>query len=266
MTMAREALESSGHFSGTTRGHFFEGAVHAEALARLEHLVEAGGRSGLVVGPRGTGKSMVLRVFAAEVRASGHEAILIDVTGLDRVQFLERLVQRLGVTSRARGRSIGLWTEVSDALSGRALALRPTVLIVDHLDRALSDCQQMVERLSTRDGSRAAETWILALSGRLFPLVPRAWRERHDLRIDLAALSEDESHAFVRSLLNALGRSHDLLDSAAAAIVAAAHGSPADLCRASEVALMLADGPHPRVSGEAFEAILQELRGLRFTA
>ena len=266
MTMAREGLDSSRNFSGMTRGHFFEGAVQTEALARLEHLVEAGGRSGLVVGPRGTGKSTVLRAFAADVRTSGHEAIVIDVTGLDRVQFLERLVQRLGVTSRARGRSIGLWTEVSDALTGRALALRRTVLIVDHLDRALSDCQQMVERLSTRDESRDAETWILALSGRLFPLVPRAWRERHDLRIDLAALSEDESYAFVRSLLDALDRPHDALDAAAAAIVAAAHGVPADLCRASEVALMLADGPHPRLSGEALEAILQELRGLRFSA
>jgi type II secretory pathway predicted ATPase ExeA len=264
--MAREGLESSGNFSGMTRGHFFEGAVHEEALARLEHLVEAGGRSGLVVGPRGSGKSTVLRVFAADVRASGHEAIVIDVTGLDRVQFLERLVQRLGVTSRARGRSIGLWTEVSDALSGRALAARHIVLVVDHLDRALSDCQQMVERLSTRVDSRPAETWILALSGRLFPLVPRAWRERHDLRIDLAALSEDESYAFVRSLLDSLGRPRDVLDSAAAAIVAAAHGVPADLCRACEVALMLADGPHPRISGEDLEAILQELRGLRFSA
>jgi type II secretory pathway predicted ATPase ExeA len=266
VSMAREGLESSMNFSGMTRGHFFEGPVHAEALARLEHLVEAGGRSGLVVGPRGTGKSTVLRMFAAEVRASGQEAILIDVTGLDRVQFLERLIPRLGVTSRARGKSIGLWTEVTDALCGRALAARGTVLIVDHLDRALSDCQQMVERLSTRDGSRAAETWILALSGRLFPLVPRAWRERNDLRIDLAALSEDESHAFVRSLLDSLGRPHDLLDAAAAAIVAASHGIPADLCRACEVALMLTDGPHPRVSGEALEAILRELRGLRFSA
>ncbi len=141
VSIAREGLESSDHILSAGDSHFFAGGVHQEAMARLEHLVEGGSRCGIVVGPRGTGKSTVLNVFAQDCRAIGCETVAIDVTGRDGVEFLERLSQRLGVTSRARGRASALWTEVSDALAGRERAGQHCVLVIDHLDRALSDCQ-----------------------------------------------------------------------------------------------------------------------------
>jgi type II secretory pathway predicted ATPase ExeA len=266
VSIAREGLENSDHALAAGDSHFFAGAIHVEALARLEHLVESGCRSGIVVGPRGTGKSTVLNVFAQDCRAAGCEALSIDVTGLDGVQFLERLAQRLEVTSRARRRVIALWSEVADALAGRALAGRRCVLMVDHLDRAMKDCQHLVSRLSTRGYGSHAETWILAFSGRLFPMVPREWREHNELRIELGPLSERESHAFLQSLLAFVNCPRDAFDETADALVAAASGIPADLARLVELAGLLADGSQTRVSPEEFGAVLDELRGLRFSA
>ena len=265
MSIAREGLEKSAQDCGAPALHYFEGTTHAEALARLEYFVESALRCGIVIGPRGTGKSTALNVFGQDCRAIGCEAVSIDVTGLDDVQFLERLAQRLGVTSRARGRAIALWSEVTDALCGRALAGQPLVLIVDHLDRALKDCQHLLRRFVARGGNDRAETWILGFSGRTFPMVPREWREQNDLRIELAPLDERESHAFLQSLLEFARRPGDTFDAAADALVAAAHGIPADLTRMAELSL-LANGPETRVSAEVFSAVLEELRGLRFSA
>jgi type II secretory pathway predicted ATPase ExeA len=266
VSIAREGMENSARLLGGNASHFFASAIHVEALARLEHLVESGLRCGIIVGPRGTGKSTVLGVFAQSARAAGCETASIDVTGLDEIQFLERLVQRLEVTSRARGRAIALWSEVTDALSGRALAGQPCVLIVDHLDRAMRDCQHLVRRLSSRGRRDLAETWILGFSGRSFPMVPREWREQNDLRIELTPLDERESDAFLRSLLEFVGRPNDAFDGIADALVAAASGVPAELRRLSELSLLLAEGPQSRVSPEALGAVLGELRGLRFSA
>ena len=268
MSIAREGLEDSQgpHASVPAGSHFFAGSTHAEALARLEHLVENGSHCGIVTGPRGTGKSTVLHVFAQGCRAAGVETVSIDVTGLAGQQFLERLVERLQVTSRARGRVVRLWTEVVDALAGRALASRDCVLVVDHLDRALGDCQRLVQRLVARADTERFETWVLAFSGRQFPMVPREWRERTDLRIELGPLNEAESHAFLQSLAEAFGRPADAFASTAAALVLAAGGGASDLRRLGELSLLLAADSDARVSTETLDAVLEELRGLRYSA
>jgi type II secretory pathway predicted ATPase ExeA len=266
VSIAREGLNDSARLLGGNASHFFASAIHVEALARLEHLIESGLRCGIIVGPRGTGKSTVLDVFAQNCRAAGCEAVSIDVTALDEIQFLERLAQRLEVTSRARGRALTLWGEVTDALCGRALAGRHCVVTVDHLDRAMRDCQHLVRRLSSRRSRDLAETWIFGFSGRSFPMVLREWREQNDLRIELAPLDERDSHAFVQSLLEFFGRSSDAFVGVADALVAAASGVPAELRRLSELSLLLAEGSQSRVSPESLQAVLDQLGGLRFSA
>jgi type II secretory pathway predicted ATPase ExeA len=268
VSIAREGLENSqgAHSSAPAGSHFFAGGTHAEALARLEHLVENGSHCGIVTGPRGTGKSTVLHVFAQGCRAAGLETVSIDVTGLAGQQFLERLAQRLQVTSRARGRVVRLWTEIVDALAGRALASRNCVLVLDHLDRALGDCQRLVQRLVARADTERFETWVLAFSGRLFPMVPRQWRERTDLRIELGPLNKAESHAFLRSLGESFGRPADAFEATADALVRAAGGVASDLRRMGELSLLLAADPDNRVSTETLDAVLEELRGLRYSA
>ena len=44
---------------------FYQSPTHEEALARLQFLVDQQRRLGLLVGPPGSGKSLLLEVFAA---------------------------------------------------------------------------------------------------------------------------------------------------------------------------------------------------------
>ena len=45
---------------------FYQSPTHEEALARLHFLVEQHRRLGLLLGPDGSGKSLLLEVFAAQ--------------------------------------------------------------------------------------------------------------------------------------------------------------------------------------------------------
>ena len=50
---------------------FHPSPTHEEALARLHFLVDDGRRLGLLSGSRGSGKSLLLQVFARQIRRVG---------------------------------------------------------------------------------------------------------------------------------------------------------------------------------------------------
>ena len=50
---------------------FYQSPTHEEALARLHFLVEQNRRLGVLLGEPGSGKSLLLEVFAAEGRRDG---------------------------------------------------------------------------------------------------------------------------------------------------------------------------------------------------
>jgi general secretion pathway protein A len=266
VSIARESSQTAQGVGAAVGSHFFAGTTHGEALFRLEHLVENDCRCGVVAGPSGTGKSTVLAVFVEECRRAGLEAVAIDVTGLSSLELLERLARQLGVTSQAHGRAVVLWTEVTDALVGCGLAGQGCVVVVDHLDRAKNDCRQLVRRLATRGNMHQGENWILSFSGRLFPAVPREWRERSDLRIELGPLSDGESHDFLESLCDFFNRPRDAFAVTADSLIHVTRGVLGDLRRLAERSLLLEGGADPRVSPAAVAAAVEELRGLRFSA
>ena len=57
-------LRESPFRSGRARRRFYNSPTHDEALSRLHFLVEQHYRMGLLVGPSGSGKSLLLNVFA----------------------------------------------------------------------------------------------------------------------------------------------------------------------------------------------------------
>src|SRR6476619_1654269 len=59
-------------------GQFYPTAGHNEALARIEYLVDGRRRLGALLGDGGVGKSLVLRVAAAELAKKGRTAVLVD--------------------------------------------------------------------------------------------------------------------------------------------------------------------------------------------
>lgn len=242
----------------------FAGASHQEALARLEYLVETGLRCGVVVGPKAAGKTFALRTFVEQPAAVRSTKILVDLYGLDAAEALKRLGQKLGITSHARGRVSGLWQEVTEALSGRRHAKHQCVLIFDHLDRSLADCQQVVERLVLHEMPGVA-TFVLGLSGSTYPVISRQWRQAADLRIDLCLLTAEETTEFIERLLESFELPHDAFDAEAAEILyRLTRGVPRDIVRLCELSLLSAmQDDQPSVSADVVEAAMHELSLLR---
>ncbi|HUE16759.1 MAG TPA: AAA family ATPase [Planctomycetaceae bacterium] len=251
-----------------TRLDFFAGASHHEALARLEYLVETGLRCGVVIGPKGAGKTTALRTFVEQSSIAHWTKIHVDLRALGAAEALKRLGQGLGITSHARGRLSLLWQEVTDAFLGHRQAKRPCVVIFDHLDRALPDCQQAVERLLSRDADPGAATFVLAFSGHSFPVVAKQWRQAADLRIEVAPLTAEETAAFVKRVLSALDLPNDAFDAAASEILFRLTGGvPRDIVRLCELSLLSAMQDDKRsISADVVEAAMRELSLLRFSA
>ena len=63
-------------------GDFFVGPAQEEPLARLEWLVDAQQRLGLVVAPSGCGKSHLAAKAVRRLGALGAEAVLLSLRGL----------------------------------------------------------------------------------------------------------------------------------------------------------------------------------------
>jgi len=250
------------------RHSFFAGASHQEAMARLEYLVETGLRCGVVVGPKGAGKTFALRTFVGEPSTGRSTKILVDLHGLDAAEALKRLGQKLGTTSHARGRLGELWYEVTDALAGRRQAKHRCIVLFDHLDRCLPDCQQTVERLVLHDDGPGAVTFVLSFSGSTYPVIPKQWRHLADLRIELSPLTAEETAEFVERLLRSFDLPGDAFNADASEILfRLTRGVPRDIVRLCELSLLSAmQDDQPSVSADVVEAAMQELSLLRPSA
>jgi general secretion pathway protein A len=250
------------------RPRFFAGATHEEALSRLHYLVESGQRCGVVTGSRETGKSMVLRVFAQECVAAHSATALVDLTDLGASEALERLAEKLALAPHVGSTPDILWRHVTDALAGQRHARERCVILFDHLDRARSDCHQVVERLLAHDGGPRAAVFVLGFSGQSFPIVSRQWRQLADLRVEVTPLTESETTAFVRSLVDEIALPNDVFDAdALEAVFDITQGTPGAVVRLCQLALLSAiHDEKARVSSDVVEAAMSELSLLRFSA
>jgi type II secretory pathway predicted ATPase ExeA len=75
---------------------FYPSPTHEEALARLQFLVERQRRLGLLVGPSGSGKSLLLEVFAAQLRRNARPVAKLSLLGVEPVEMLWLLANDWG--------------------------------------------------------------------------------------------------------------------------------------------------------------------------
>ena len=75
---------------------FYQSPTHEEALARLHFLVEQHRRLGLLLGPEGSGKSLLLEILAAELRRHGPVVARVNLTGISGDEMLWSLAAQFG--------------------------------------------------------------------------------------------------------------------------------------------------------------------------
>ncbi|MEX0716343.1 MAG: AAA family ATPase [Planctomycetaceae bacterium] len=218
---------------------FHAGAVHEEALARLCYLAEEPPRCGLLAGPAGTGKSLLLDILRRRRGTAGRHALRLDAAGRDGYSIAWELAAGLGLGPADGVAEHALWRNIGDHLDGLRIARLPVLLLFDDLDRADTGGQRAIERLLAESrGVDQLSTVLAARSDGVRRLSP-ALVDRCDLRIELSPLDEEETARFVLDLLSRAGAARQPFDShALAAIHERTDGIPRRIRRLCDLSLL----------------------------
>jgi general secretion pathway protein A len=176
----------------------------SEALARLDFLVENRSRFGLLVGPAGSGKSLVLAEFTRRQRAAGAAVALISARGLTPSDILLELTADWGTAPSSLADAGSLWRLAVDRLAELRLEQVPAVAAIDDLDGASSEVRLLVDRLlhladcDLTVVAAANDDSLMRLGMRLLDLT--------ELRIELTLWTAAETGAYLKASLQAAGR------------------------------------------------------------
>lgn len=216
---------------------------HEEALARLAYLVEHRRHFGLMLGPAGTGKSLILRAAADEAKRLGREVAVLDLFGIDSHDMLWKLAVALRLGPTERWSHATLWRAVTDHWQALHSARLASVLLLDHLDRAETDCVTFVERLLHLDvANDGCLTVLAAARDDAGGLLLSEFAEHSDLRIELPCLDRQETATFVREWLFQIGRPRETLHrDAIEMLFDLSIGSPREIVRLCQLAELAAE-------------------------
>jgi general secretion pathway protein A len=244
---------------------FYQSPTHEEALARLQFLVDQRRRMGLLIGPAGSGKSLLLEMFAMQLRRNGRPVAWLSLLGLEPDEFLWQLATAWRLNP-APAASVGvLWRLVTDRLAEFRCQQLDTVVLLDDADQADHRVLTHVTRLARYDASPEMRlTLVLAgqpegvrkLDAHLLDLV--------ELRIDVEPWDKTDTQEFVAESLARAGRKSPLFaEPAVAKLHELAHGIPRRISQLADLALLAGAGQNlQQIDANVVESAYQELAGV----
>jgi type II secretory pathway predicted ATPase ExeA len=240
MRLEHWQLDDSPFCSVLDADRFYPSAGHDEALARLEYLVDARRRLGVLLGESGIGKSLLFRVAARRLARDGCEVATIDLEGLTTRELLWQLAAGLGTAPRDGADVLELWRKLADRVAENRLQRVNTVFLVDEAGRAGPDVLTQLVRLGRLDLTPSAN-WTIVLAAE--PNQAARWnetlRDLVDLRIDMVPWSEQDTTGYVQSALVESGRFDPVFDAdGLSAIYELTRGVPRQVVRLADFALL----------------------------
>ena len=245
---------------------YYASPTHEEALARLHFLVEDRRRLGLLLGGRGSGKSLLFRVFLPQLRKAGRQTAALNLLGLDVREFLWTLAAELAINPRPDDHSFVLWRRIVDRLTENRYQQLSTVIFLDDADGARREVLSHVVRLLQHDPSPENPlTVILASDPRRVGKLGRRLLDLAELRIEVEPWDAAETSEYLRSrTTQAGGQSPIFQPSAAARLHKLAKGAPRRLSQLAELTLVAGAGQHLESIGEStIDSVYEELSVLR---
>ncbi len=223
---------------------FFQSPIHEEALARLHFLVEQRRRLGVLLGPAGSGKSLVLECFAAQLRRQGAAVARTDLDGVDLEDMLAAVGVGWELNPDGGARSHVLWRLVEDRIKQFRYEQRATVLLVDDAHCGEKATTAALMRLAESDLSPDSRlTIVLGARSESIALLDPRFLELAELRIDLEPWDQSDTAAYLAASLAAVGRGEPLFDGAAATrLHELAGGVPRRVSLLADLALLAAAG------------------------
>lgn len=250
-------------FRGNLDPQFFhQGPTQDEALARLHFLVEERRALGMLLGDSGSGKSMLLDVFARQLGIVTNQHAMVNLVGLDTHAFLWQLTGQLGIDAAPRASAFALSRKLIDHIVANRYQRIGTVLLLDDADEAHPEVLDQIARLAQIDVSCEASLTIAlttqpmrvgALGTRLLELA--------ELRIDLDGWEAEDTAAFVKSALALAGRSTPVFSEAALEhLQHRSAGVPRRVKQLADLALLAGAGQNlAQIEAETIDSVFHEL-------
>ncbi|MGA2065876.1 MAG: AAA family ATPase [Thermoguttaceae bacterium] len=262
MYQSHWGLRESPFGKGLDPRAFYQSPTHEEALARLHFLADEHRRLGLLMGPGGSGKSLLLQVFAAERCRRGATVLRLNLVGMEPAEVLTSLAVQMGSCPDGSESAARAWRAVEDRLAEARYQQLAVVVLLDDADQASHAVLPHLVRLAKSDESPESRlTLILAGRreglGRLgAPLLDLA-----ELRIDIEPWAPGDTESFLASSLSQAGRAAPVFQQPAIArLHELSHGIPRHVRRLAELALVAGAGRRlPEIDCEVIDAVYQEL-------
>lgn len=244
---------------------------HREGLSRLLYLVDGRKLGGVLVGPYGVGKSMILEMVAEKVRAKGASQFLhIDATPVGAVGVAQQLLAFLSYNERV--------SNLADAMMALQMLLSSDQQRLRHLVLAIDEAQLLREpqafeflhlltnlRSIRKDGSHgdAAVTLILAGHTDLLKRISTepSFCQRMQLAWELEPLSESQTIEYVHHRMRAAGGDiWAFEEDALRELQHASRGLPRQINNICDIALLLGcAGQIPKVGRELMMQAINEV-------
>ncbi len=238
---------------------FFASSLHDEASARLMFLVEEYRRSGIVMGPAGTGKTFLLRRMQERANRLGRITVRCDATGMTGQELAGQIATGCRVPCDADATNARIWSGLNSRFAALAVVQQPIVVMIDHFDMVEFSCQQVVCRLhQLADSVGAKLTVVIATRHRT---VPAALQDVIELRIEIAPWTLLECSRFIKTSVVQAGSSESLFaDEAIDSLYNLSKGVPANLVTLCHLSLLAAMGQEEtRVTQAIVEAVSSEV-------
>ncbi len=241
---------------------FYESPTHEEALARLHFLVDDHRRLGLLMGPAGSGKSLVLQRIAAHMRDKGRPSVTLGLTGIEPDEFPSLLAGGLGLNPARRLPAAGIWRLIEDRIAEFRYQQMATVVLLDDADCASPAVLTQVTRLA-RSEPRPDSRLTIVLAGQPARMgrLPRALLELAELRIDLEAWEPADTAQFIETALRKAGRSVPVFgEPAVTRLHQLAEGIPRRISQLADLALVAGAGRRlSSIDAQTVDSVCQEL-------
>jgi general secretion pathway protein A len=249
---------------------YYPAAAHEEALAKMLYAAENRLGAGLLWGPPGAGKTLVLELVRARLDPERYFVVRLNVPAESPEEMLYALLGAMGETelSALQGQVLAaaLHRRVDDWLAAVRDSGRYTVALIDEA-QALRDRRSLEavrNLLSPSPGGERLMTLLLAgheeFASRVARFAPL--NERVEVRAGLGKLTEDEAANYLLRRIEAAGGRRGVFTRKGASAMATAAGClPGALNRIAETCLVTAFAAGlDRVGPDVVAAVLEDMK------
>jgi len=241
---------------------FHPSPTHEDAVARLHFLVDDSRRLGLLLGSHGSGKSLVLEVFAQTIRRVGWPVALLSVASLGPSELLWELATQFGLCPERGLRAEVLWPSIVDRICEYRYQQMPTVVLLDDVDQASEPALGCASRLVQIDPAPESRlTVVLVAQPERVSRLGESLLERVELRIDLEPWGPEETGHYLSAALAKAGRQEPLFaETAIARLHQLTGGVPRRVSQLADLALLAGAGRElETIDADTVESVYREL-------